>query len=458
MHGTNQSAVFSDGALFLGPATFSDWGSHSFGGESIISYRDTAFGDQNYNEISFYSKVGSDFVNFDTYMSPAGLSSVSLFRSNSGGLWQANVSNDEVSEYLQLGADILTALKPTVASTGSSVAYLFNTSSVQTNGDLIASFQTAGVPVLTVSPETVSIISQNSDNPDNILLSLNTATQWTDTEASFIQIQNLNTNIYEFHQGFLEMYTTQPSPFVEITGFDGPDDTADWWDIYMDPVEGGSLNFFTAATGFSSGLAQGTNAFLLYSDEPTTILTSSNVVFRTSNTLLDKFTVNNAGNGFFAGTLSIGSLTNTFLASGGLVIYTNSNITTPGAGIRVQNGSIHTTFGLNSSIQPAWTASDGSGVTLVSGLLTPNSGVTMDLSTPSTATRWRDIALSRNVNLGGNVIVDGTTNSVGIFHGLGSPEGVQTAGPGSMWIDFGGTNQVKRTGTGNTGWKVIVTL
>ena len=46
------------------------------------------------------------------------------------------------------------------------------------------------------------------------------------------------------------------------------------------------------------------------------------------------------------------------------------------------------------------------------------------------------------------------SKSGGFFSGSGSPEGVQAASPGSVYVDTDapGTLYFKRTGTGNTGW------
>lgn len=42
-----------------------------------------------------------------------------------------------------------------------------------------------------------------------------------------------------------------------------------------------------------------------------------------------------------------------------------------------------------------------------------------------------------------------------ITAGAGSPEGVVSAGPGSLYLRTDGTFYVKQSGSGNTGWKVV---
>jgi len=54
-----------------------------------------------------------------------------------------------------------------------------------------------------------------------------------------------------------------------------------------------------------------------------------------------------------------------------------------------------------------------------------------------------------------STIYRNTANTVGEFIGTGSPEGVTTANPGSLFVNSDGTNPalyVKRAGTGNTNW------
>lgn len=70
------------------------------------------------------------------------------------------------------------------------------------------------------------------------------------------------------------------------------------------------------------------------------------------------------------------------------------------------------------------------------------------------------IEASKIVSLNGNFIVgwNGSTNTVIDTAGNGSPEGVVTASPGSIYRDYaGGTNTVwvKQTGNGNIGWAAM---
>lgn len=50
-----------------------------------------------------------------------------------------------------------------------------------------------------------------------------------------------------------------------------------------------------------------------------------------------------------------------------------------------------------------------------------------------------------------------STTTISVLAGTATPEGVVTARPGSTYHDRGGDIYLKKTGTGNTGWKKILT-
>lgn len=63
---------------------------------------------------------------------------------------------------------------------------------------------------------------------------------------------------------------------------------------------------------------------------------------------------------------------------------------------------------------------------------------------------------SNVISTNANEISFSSVTGVGIFSGTGSPEGVVTASPGSMYLDrTAGWQWVKLSGTGNTGWNRI---
>jgi hypothetical protein len=73
----------------------------------------------------------------------------------------------------------------------------------------------------------------------------------------------------------------------------------------------------------------------------------------------------------------------------------------------------------------------------------------------SNTTRIGNSSTTRS-HLDGILTVGVAANNVGWVTGPGSPEGVVTANPGSLYTNIGGgagtTLYVKETGTGNTGW------
>lgn len=178
---------------------------------------------------------------------------------------------------------------------------------------------------------------------------------------------------------------------------------------------------------------------------------ASGDIFRLRNNgVTNEFTVGHSGNGFFAGTVSIGSLTNTLRGDGTDLIYTNAStvsgfqVDSGGGGARLQGGSaaqLKATGAAN-----AVDLHDGStAVRWFNGEFFPiTSGKNLG---SSSSMPWQDLALSRNITWNGN------TNSLFDTWGAGTPEGVTTARPGSIYRDtLNGAVYKKSTGVGDTGW------
>lgn len=154
-----------------------------------------------------------------------------------------------------------------------------------------------------------------------------------------------------------------------------------------------------------------------------------------------------------AGTLGVGATTNLFRANGAEMVYTNS--ATDGSSKFSVSDGIGNTISLGAH---NLTTETGDGVTIFAGNLIPKASVTMDLGSTGISSKWRDLTLSRDAYIAGNITQNGTTNSIGIFHGSGSPEGVLSKSPGSIYSDWAnGLVYIKNTGTGNTGWLAVGT-
>lgn len=148
------------------------------------------------------------------------------------------------------------------------------------------------------------------------------------------------------------------------------------------------------------------------------------------------------------------SATNSLARSGTDLTYTNAG---NAVGLLVQNGAAHyTKVGLNSAGQSIVTSDDGSGISMTANQLVPLGGTTQDLGNSGSGTKWRDGAFSRDVYVYRHVVWNGSTNTVFDAAGVGSPEGVVTASPGSTYRNYSGgagtTFWVKESGSGNTGW------
>jgi len=127
--GTNQNAIGWNGGIYVGSTTLGTWGGTGFG-ETLVSIRSTTDGDPNFNWLSLGTVNGGI-----------------------GNEWSiSQTTNTFKMETTQGASGTILKLEPTIASSGSAVAYLFDTSNSLTNGDRTISFRNAGTEVATISP------------------------------------------------------------------------------------------------------------------------------------------------------------------------------------------------------------------------------------------------------------------------------------------------------------------
>lgn len=219
----------------------------------------------------------------------------------------------------------------------------------------------------------------------------------------------------------------------------------------------GNTNTVSAHIIASGYTGTGTN-FL--SDDGTYKAASGSVLWSESGGTISPDPAANVSTG--TGTLSIGSLTNTFKANGTSLLYTNGT-TSSSAYLQTQTAvaaNSIASFGTSSAANAAIVSDTGRTITLSpnnasvtytfgSGNVTPSGNGTLDLG--GQANQWQDLFLARNLAW------NGITNSLFDTWGTGSPEGVTTARPGSIFRDaLNGDIYKKGTGTGNTGWEELV--
>lgn len=211
-----------------------------------------------------------------------------------------------------------------------------------------------------------------------------------------------------------------------------------------------------ATIGNASGYTgTGTN---LLSDDGTYKAASGSALWSESGGTISPSPAANVSTG--TGTLSIGSLTNTFIASGANVTYSNANVLGAFLQIATPGSSKLAGFGNNGSGDAMVRAGTGQAIFLQPNLGSVSYAATtlafqpnaagLDLGTSASASQWRDVFLTRNL------VWNGTTNSLFDTWGAGTPQGVTTAGPGSVFRDtLNGDLYKKSTGTGNTGWEEL---
>jgi hypothetical protein len=323
----------------------------------------------------------------------------------------------------------------------------------------------------------VSIVSTLSDNATNVVLNLDTANAWTGGKQ--LLMSNLGTNFFSaFNNGLntelvlndLSLFTAGGSAATEITASthqvqktsemfgqamndDGTTFFASW---YMESAGDGNsfVELYSTADAYTNelvarlsanGSASDLSLLLSLSGNPLTRLdplvtsTGSAVayLFDTSNALTTgdllmsignagstRATIDYDGNGFFSGTLSIGSLTNTLLRSAEKLVYTNSSSS---ALFQVQNASATASFGLNAGGNTFINSSSGAiylGASLVSLSMLAATTNTYDIGNNG-ANSYRNLFLDGTIRtgdpssgtpfnwqLGGETVPAGVTNLI----------------------------------------------
>lgn len=162
--GTNVAGIQPNGSFWSGrfafdpnsPVTFPDPNS------SFVSYRSVALGDQSNNELHLgvFDSDGFNYLStLDVYTSIDNTTfpTAELKLESDGDSSPAShirlIATTGSERFLMRAAAVdLVSFRPTIASSGSAVAYTFDTSNTLTNGDKFATFGNAGVPLITLAP------------------------------------------------------------------------------------------------------------------------------------------------------------------------------------------------------------------------------------------------------------------------------------------------------------------
>ena len=155
---TNQLLVTTTGGLAIGPATLPNWGAPS-SGEALVSYRDIGTGDQNNNAVILGIATNGNQLAYGSLELTSLGSTLTLLAPSDGGQDSGTWRVRETTNYIQatIGGTQRLLINPTAVSTGSAVAYMFDTSNTLTNGDKLVSIRNAGTEVLSVTPHRLAI-------------------------------------------------------------------------------------------------------------------------------------------------------------------------------------------------------------------------------------------------------------------------------------------------------------
>jgi len=162
--GTNIALIGSNGELFLGKGGIEDF---PVVNDSIYSYRDVSLGETVANKLILGTKDSDSFNYFSEARLETSLSSTnnpvsSITLENLGAGGDYSVGELRVAaggeQWLAFSSPPATLmwLRPTVASSGSSTAYLFDSSNILTNGDAIVTFNNTTIPHLQVAPSSTA--------------------------------------------------------------------------------------------------------------------------------------------------------------------------------------------------------------------------------------------------------------------------------------------------------------
>lgn len=148
--GTNVNLTYPEGGILIGRGAQTSFGNLT--SETLVGVRDLHYGDPYGNTLLVGVATNGTFLtHLTTYMDSSGLS----FTLNHPDAQRFMIQNALVN---------LTFFDPSVASSGSAVAYLFDTSNTLTNGDKIATFKNAGTLEQFITPTGGIIIGPNAES------------------------------------------------------------------------------------------------------------------------------------------------------------------------------------------------------------------------------------------------------------------------------------------------------
>jgi len=157
--GTNRTRILADGTLVVGSVVA------PYTGATLLSSRSASVDGFAYNEIYIDGDDGMNTSSIDIFVYPEDFDAAIDIYGASGGQASLSVTNSHpFLELLDEFAAQRTFLNPSVASSGSAVAYLFDTSNVLTNGDKVVSIKNSGVEVASVTGFGGVVIGANTRN------------------------------------------------------------------------------------------------------------------------------------------------------------------------------------------------------------------------------------------------------------------------------------------------------
>lgn len=453
--GTNRTSISSYGGIGVGPTYVSP----SFNGplnpyDVLVSYANVADGDDPTRNIVLSSQADSSY----TFYSELNLNTTTGLTTNNVALltlesnaaaqyayWGLQSGTGDAQSFLEFTDSSSTPLRlnPTVASSGTAVAYLFDTANfLNTEGDLLVKFRNDGTNVLQLARHGEINIGY--------------------VEDLFGEVAQNGETIFSVRD-----VAKGDSPFNRIT--------IAAWDSNNSNLRGQSdLIVETNTAKFLLDIASGNDETVL---EPSVVSTGSAVayIFDTSNTLTngDSFaSIRNAGTEIFglrpnAAGLAGGQMvwgpgsSNVLYRSGSNLVYTNGNLSgyslqfvDPTGGVDVAR------YGVSGSGNARITTSTGKAIYLspdnesiayvAQATAFGPSALNASLGTSASNGRWLNLHLDNDIRW------NGTTNNLKDTWGIATPEGAESAAPGSLFRDTAnGKIYKKSTGTGNTGWEEL---
>lgn len=408
---TERIRIDGTGGISVGSTAF------PAGGATLISIRDTAAGDADYNELYLKAVDGSDTSEIDFYL-----------------------DSSDINVSFTADGVVTTLLNPTVFNAANAVSYRFGSSRfLNASGALLAAFPNAQTNVYTFGWDGQLNIGRGS-------------------AAQFSSLQSItafvDTSLGETTYPAITIGSTDGGSKYRYADLSANTNDTDYVSLLLVGDGNRFLTVLNPTVPSGGGTAYKLDSF--------STLTNGDTFVSIENATVPIFKFQPGPSGNPAGQITFGpGSTNVLYRDGAHLIYTNGTTTgysikmsDPGGSGLLASYGVLNGGGAKVSVgtgQGIFLAPDNESISYVAQATAFGpSALNASLGTSASTGRWLNLHLDNNISW------NGTTNNLIDTWGTATPEGSETARPGSLFRDTANGNlYLKTSGTGNTGWTLI---